>query len=511
MLVHELLEEASHHWPGKEALVYADTRLTYLELDQAANRLAHALRSVGIGRGDRVVILLENSVESVVSVYGVLKAGGVFMVLHPGFKHDKLALLMGDAEPAAIITDAPRLKELGELPGQTPSLRCLVMADGSGEAPNDTVRVINWPDLAGYPSFRPENRTIDLDLAALIYTSGSTGRPKGVMCSHRNMVSVNASVNRYLKNTGDDVILTVLPLAFGYGLYQLFLAASVGAKVVLEKGFAFPARTVAIMEREKVTALPGVPTFYALLLKYPELLKRDLPHLRYMTNAAAALPTAHLRQLREAFPHVQFFSMYGQTECKRVSYMPPEEVDRRPASVGIAIPNTEVYVVDEEGHRLPPGEVGELVVRGSHVMQGYWRAPELTEQRFRPGPLPGERVLHTGDLFKMDEDGYLYFVARKDDIIKSKGEKVSPREIENAVCQMEGVSEAAVVGVPDPILGQAVKLVVVLNSGSSLTEREIKGYCAKKLDDYMLPKYVEIVEELPRTENGKVDKLRLVD
>jgi acyl-CoA synthetase (AMP-forming)/AMP-acid ligase II len=280
---------------------------------------------------------------------------------------------------------------------------------------------------------------------------------------------------------------------------------------VVDKGFAFPAKTVALLEKEKVTALPGVPMLYALLLKYPDLLKRDLPHLRYMTNAAAALPTTHLQQIREALPHVQFFSMYGQTECKRVSYMPPEDLDRKPSSVGIAIPNTEVYVVDEEGQRVPVGEVGELVVRGSHVMQGYWRSPELTALRFRPGPLPGERVLYTGDLFRMDDEGFLYFVARKDDIIKSRGEKVSPREIENAVCQLEGVSEAAVVGVPDPVLGQAIKLVVVLHEGAQITQRDIKAYCARKLDDYMMPKFIDIVDDLPRTENGKVDKRRLMD
>jgi acyl-CoA synthetase (AMP-forming)/AMP-acid ligase II len=203
--------------------------------------------------------------------------------------------------------------------------------------------------------------------------------------------------------------------------------------------------------------------------------------------------------------------MYGQTECKRVCYMPPDDLDRKPSSVGIPIPNTEVYVVDEEGQRVPAGEVGELVVRGSHVMQGYWRAPELTELRFRPGPVPGERVLYTGDLFRMDDEGFLYFVARKDDIIKSRGEKVSPREIENAVCQMEGVSEAAVVGVPDPVLGQAIKLVVVLHEGAQVTQRDIKAYCARKLDDYMMPKFIDIVVDLPRTENGKVDKRRLMD
>jgi acyl-coenzyme A synthetase/AMP-(fatty) acid ligase len=201
--------------------------------------------------------------------------------------------------------------------------------------------------------------------------------------------------------------------------------------------------------------------------------------------------------------------MYGLTECKRVSYLPPEELDRRPASVGIAIPGTEVYIVGDDGERLAPGQIGELVVRGSHVTRGYWRAPELTAERFRPGPWPGETVLYTGDLFRMDEDGYLYFVARKDDVIKCRGEKVGPREVENAVCQLDGVAEAAVVGVPDPLLGQAVALIVVPRDGTSLTERQVRAHCARTLDDFMQPRYIQIAADLPRTENGKIDKLRI--
>jgi acyl-CoA synthetase (AMP-forming)/AMP-acid ligase II len=201
--------------------------------------------------------------------------------------------------------------------------------------------------------------------------------------------------------------------------------------------------------------------------------------------------------------------MYGQTECKRVSYLPPAELDRRPSSVGIAIPGTETYIIDQDGRRLPPGEVGELVVRGPHVMQGYWRAPELTAQRFRFGETPDDRLLFTGDLFRMDEDGFLYFVARKDDIIKSRGEKVSPREVENVVCGLEGVAEAVVVGVPDPVLGQAIRLLVVPREGAVLVERELRAYCARKLEDFMVPKYIEVVTELPRNDNGKIDKLKI--
>src|SRR5581483_6466806 len=424
-------------------------------------------------------------------------------------KRDKLALLLDDAAPSALVTHSALVREALAVIAAAPSLSCLVWTDDEPPAVGGAARSICWNELASYSAERPYCAAIDVDLATLIYTSGSTGQPKGVMATHANMVAAATSINTYLGNTAEDVILNVLPLAFDYGLYQILLAFQVGARVVLEKGFAYPARLIALVEREGITGLPGVPTLFALLLKYPDLLQRELPSLRYLTNTAAALPPSHVLQLRSAFPRARLFSMYGLTECKRVSYLPPEEVDRRPASVGVAIPNTEVYVVGEDGRRLPAGGIGELVVRGSHVTRGYWRAPDLTAARFRPGPFPGETVLYTGDLFRMDEEGYLYFVARKDDVIKSRGEKVSPREVEAAVCQLAGVAEAAVVGVPDPLLGQAILLVVVPRDGVELTERDVRAHCARTLEDFMQPKHVSIAPELPRTANGKVDKQRI--
>jgi len=240
-----------------------------------------------------------------------------------------------------------------------------------------------------------------------------------------------------------------------------------------------------------------------------DLSKFDLSSLRYITNTAAALPVSHILQLREKFPHATLYSMYGLTECKRVSYLPPEELDRRPGSVGIAIPNTEVWIVDEEGNRVGPGVVGELVIRGSHVMQGYWEKPEETAKVYRPGRYPAERILYSGDLFKMDEDGFLYFVGRKDDIIKSRGEKVAPKEVENVLYALDGVVEAAVVGVPGPILGQAIKAFVVPAEGRTLTERDVLRHCAAHLEDYMMPKYVEFRDSLPKTSSGKIKKTGL--
>jgi long-chain acyl-CoA synthetase len=304
------------------------------------------------------------------------------------------------------------------------------------------------------------------------------------------------------------VILNVLPLSFSYGLYQLLMTIKIGGTLVLEPHFSYPHRMLEIAAREGVTGFPIIPTISAILLQM-DLSKYSLPALRYITSAAAALPVDHIRKLRAYFPGVKIFSMYGLTECKRVSYLPPDQLDVRPASVGRAIPNEEVYIVDEQGHEVPPHIVGELVVRGSHVMSGYWDRPEETARALRPGRFPGERVLYTGDLFKKDDEGYLYFVARKDDIIKTRGQKVSPREVEEVLASIDGVIEAAVVGVPDPMLHQAIKAVVTLRAGAALNETDILRHCSQQLDDFMMPKIVEIRSQLPKTANGKIDKAEL--
>jgi long-chain acyl-CoA synthetase len=278
--------------------------------------------------------------------------------------------------------------------------------------------------------------------------------------------------------------------------------------VVLERSFAYPYAVVETLIREGVTGFPIVPTMSAVLLQL-DLEKYDFGRLRYITNTAAALPTHHIQRLRRLFPNVKLYSMYGLTECKRVSYLPPDQLDARPGSVGRGMPNEEVYIVDEKGRRVGPGVIGELVVRGSNVMKGYWERPDDTDQRLKPGPLPGERVLYTGDFFKMDEEGYLYFVGRKDDIIKTRGEKVSPREVEDVLYSLDGVAEAAVIGVPDPVLGHAIKAIVTLREGARLTEQDVRRHCAGHLEDFALPKAIEFRDALPKTASGKISKLEL--
>jgi acyl-coenzyme A synthetase/AMP-(fatty) acid ligase len=301
--------------------------------------------------------------------------------------------------------------------------------------------------------------------------------------------------------------LSVLPLAFSYGLYQMMAAVFTGGTLVLEESFAFPAAIMQRLAQERVTGFAGVPTIYSIILGM-DLRGHDLSRLRYLTNAAAGLPVEHVKCLRQLFPGVELYLMHGLTEVARTMRLPPEQVDLRPGSSGRAIPGTELWIEDETGRRLAPGEVGELVIRGRHVMRGYWDDPQQTAERFRPGPLPGERVCYSGDLFQTDEDGFFYFVSRKDDVIKCRGEKVAPREVEDVLYSMPGVQDAAVIGMPDPLLGQAVKAFVVA-SDSGLTEAAVIAHCKARLEDFMVPQQVEFRRELPKTDNGKIRKLDL--
>ena len=387
-----------------------------------------------------------------------------------------------------------------------PSVALTIVADAGSKTPE--ALSLEAALAAGTPP--PTQPGIDLDLAMLIYTSGSTGRPKGVMMTHQNVVAAAHSITSYLENTADDVILSALPISFDYGLYQVLMVAEVGATLVLEKSFAYPQLIFEKMLGERVTGLPIVPMMAAILLQQKQLGREAFAHLRYITSTAAALPPAHIARLQELFPRVKLYSMYGLAECKRCTFMPPDELRGRPDSVGIPIPNTEAYVLDRNGGRAAPGVVGELVVRGAHVMKGYWENPAATARVLRDGPHPWEKVLHTGDLFRADADGYLYFVARKDDIIKSRGEKVSPKEVENVLYALAGVREAAVVGVPDPMLGMAVKAILVVAPDARLAADDVIRHCKRHLEDFMVPKLVEFHAELPKTESGKISRRALM-
>ena len=512
MQVEEFLEHSADVYPDKLALVCGSRRFTYGEIEKAANQLACALIARGLERWDRVVIYANNSVETVFTIFAVLKARGVFVLVNPTTKQDKLAYILTNSRATVLITTGSLMRTAATAAAGVRCLKRIIVANpiahlNISEIPGKEVESL-CAAVEGQSGKRVIEKNIDIDLAALIYTSGSTAQPKGVMLTHSNIVSAATSITTYLENTPDDIILNVLPLSFDYGLYQLLMAFKIGGTLVLEQSFTYRRTILNTLAHEHVTGFPIVPTIASILLQM-DLANYSFPDLRYITNTAAALPVTHIRKLREAFPNVKIFSMYGLTECKRVSYLPPDQLDIRPESVGRGMPNEEVYVVDELGNRVGPHVVGELVIRGANVMKGYWELPEETAKVLRPGPFPDEKVLHSGDLFRTDDEGYLYFVGRKDDIIKSRGEKVSPREVEDVLYSHPKVAEAAVIGVPDEVLGNAICAFVSTKAGEILSEMELRGFCADHLEDFMVPQIVQLRPTLPKSANGKIAKREL--
>lgn len=512
-----LLEESARRWPDKIALVADGQRLSYAQLDRAANCFARSLRAFGVGRGVHVAVCVENGVEGVVALFGTLKAGAVAMMLHPSVKAAKLGALLDHAESSMLVIGRARLDDAHEWGGKRRSLRTVVVCGRVIDGAAVSLHTLAAPTLVEWERCcsgddptcpTPSLGTNDDDVALLLYTSGSSGQPKGVMLTHHGVIAATQSIVTYLGLRFDDVILQVLPLSFGYGITQLLTTFHVGGTLVLERSFAFPQYTLTRLAETRATGFAMVPTIGALLAPL-DFSAYDLSALRTVTNAGAALSPAVALQLAEKLPHARLVLMYGQTECMRASFLPPEELPRRPRSVGRGIPGQEHWLVDEHRRRLPPGSLGELVVQGPHVMRGYWKMPEETAQKLLDCGNPRERILFTGDLFFMDDEGWLTFIGRKDDVIKTRGEKVSPREVEDVLHALDGVAEAAVVGVPDAVLGELVRAFVVPRPGMLIDEKIVQRHCAAQLESYAVPRIVDVLSALPRTPNGKVDKQSL--
>jgi len=510
-LIHHMLRHSVHRYPDKEALVHRDERLTYTQVWERTSGLAHGLRRAGIARGDRVGIFLEASVPQALSVFAISRAGGVFVPINGLLFPQQVAHIAQDCGMTGLITSASKLHQLLPVLDAVPSLKFLVVV-ADGEAPKTTLDAFDLAELCRLPAPADWKETsIEKDLAALIYTSGSTGRPKGVMLSHAQIMAGSSIVSTYLGISESDRILAVLPFSFDAGLNQLMTAFQQGGTLVLMT-FVFAREIVQMLLKERITGLAGVPTLWSLLAQPSSSLdKHELPHLRYITNTGGAMPQSVLATLRSVLPSTQIVLMYGLTEAFRSTYLPPEELDRRPTSMGKAIPDTEILVIDEQGRLCKPGDIGELVHRGPTVSMGYWGQPELTARVLRPNPLfppeqgDSERVCYSGDLVKMDEEGFLYFVGRKDALIKSSGFRISPTEVEEVLFESGKLREAAVIGVPDEVLGQTIKAFVVPRDGVSIDPEALIAFSAEKMPRHMIPKAVEILDTLPKTTSGKVD------
>ncbi|PPQ31291.1 long-chain fatty acid--CoA ligase [Rhodoblastus sphagnicola] len=504
-LLFEYLRDSAAQFPGKPAVIVGDQAHSFREIDEDSDRVAEALQRLGVRRGDRVGAILENSIELVVAMWATLKAGAVFIPISPQVKAEKLGFMLADSGATALFATASLVRRVEEAVASI-SFPGVIVWVGDKVATTG----VQWIEvLTGLPHPLADPQLIDQDLCLIIYTSGSTGSPKGVMMTHRNICNNVWSISTYLRNQPEDVVLCVLPLSFDYGLFQILTGARVGFTVVLERSFAFPYDVLKRIGAYRVTGLPGVPTIFAKILEFAPFDRLDLTSLRYLSNTAAAFPAAHIRALRTLLPQATIFSMYGLTECTRVSYLDPSRLDAKITSVGRAMPNSETYIVDEHARRCGPREIGELVVRGASVMRGYWRRPEETARTLRDGDIAGEKVLFTGDLFWMDEEGDLYFVGRRDDVFKCRGEKVSPREVEACLYELDWVAEVSVVGVPHPSDGMAIKAHVVARAGRAASEDQLRKHCMRRLEPLLVPRFFEVAEALPKTDSGKIKTAEL--
>jgi acyl-CoA ligase (AMP-forming) (exosortase A-associated) len=511
-LIHDLVYQSELRTPEAIALKDKDRPLTYAALKKDLTQAANLLLAQGLERSERVAVYLEKRIETIAALFGAAAAGAVFVPVNPLLKPEQVAHIVNDCDARILVTSPERLDLMREVLPHCRSLRTVVLT-GKATAAVDGVQTVAWSERLAAPE-RPPHRVIDQDMAAILYTSGSTGRPKGVVLSHRNIVAGAVSVAEYLENVPEDRILSVLPLSFDYGLSQLTTAFRVGACAVL-MNYLLPRDVIRAVAKERITGLAAVPPLWVQLaqLEWPEGVDG---HLRYLTNSGGHMPKPTLDALRAQLPRTKTYLMYGLTEAFRSTYLPPAEVDRRPDSMGKAIPNAEIMVVREDGSPCAPGEPGELVHRGIHVALGYWNDPEKTRERYKPAPgqisgLPlTEMAVWSGDTVKMDEEGYFYFVGRRDEMIKTSGYRVSPTEVEEVAYAANLVAEAAAVGVPHAVLGQAVALVTYAPGNDEAVSAKLLEACKRQLPGFMVPaRIVARREPLPRNPNGKIDRKRL--
>jgi len=517
-LLHELITVSAERAPQAVALTYGSTHLTYADLANAVRQFASGLMALGAARGERVAIYLEKRFETVMASFGAPAAGAVFVPVNPILKPEQVGFILRDCNVRVLVTSPERLATMREVLAQCPDLRHVVVTAGNSAASSDNtlpLPVLPWAELLASPT-RPGHRVIDTDMVAILYTSGSTGKPKGVVLSHRNMVAGAKSVASYLENTAEDTLLAALPLSFDAGFSQLTTAFHAGARVVL-LNYLLPRDVLKALEREKVTGLTAVPPLYIQLsqLQWPEAINT---HLRYFANTGGRMPRETLGLLRQRVPAAKPFLMYGLTEAFRSTYLPPEEVDRRPDSIGKAIPNAEILVLRDDGTPCAADEPGELVHRGALVGLGYWNDFEKTAERYKllapdaPGRQPGlqlpEYAVFSGDTVRMDADGFLYFIGRRDEMMKTSGYRVSPTEVEEILYATQLVGECIAFGVEHESLRHAIDVIATLAyTAGARGLKDLQDECRNRMPTYMVPAHIELMPgPLPRNPNGKIDR-----
>ena len=513
-MLHTHLSQRASCTPDKIFIIQGERRVSYGELEVMVSRFASFLLCTGMEKGDRIGILSKNSPEYIAVFLGIQRAGGVAVDINYQNSLHEIKTIVNHCSIKTVIAESSYVGELGESLGVMPSLQSLIGIERRARGfkfvrrkiPSHIHYAVLGDILASEPVMKTAPALTEDDLAALVYTSGTTGRPKGVMLTHGNILANARSIIDYLRLTENDRIMVVLPFCYCYGksLFTTHLLA--GGSLILENSFMYPQTVFSKMRAEEATGFAGVPSTFALMLERSNFRDFSFPTLRYVTQAGGAMPPRHARELVGLLPGTQVYLMYGQTEATaRLTYLEPGELLKRPGSIGKPVPNVEVMVVTEQGRAAAAGQEGELIARGKNIMAGYWEDPEETKKVLKDG------WLHTGDLGSMDKDGYLTITGRRSDMIKHGAHRVSPKEIEEVIHEMDPVHEAGVVGVHDAILGETIRAVVVLKQGAVLDAQAIQRHCQTKLASFKIPQEVLFVDALPRTTSGKVMRSALKD
>lgn len=507
--VYDLLANHLPHRADHPALVSGETEVTYGQLARRCETLAAWLHDNGVRRGDRVGVHLRKSVDEVVTTLAIARIGAVFVNVNYQWTLRQLRYVVEDCGIRVLFTDGRRAEAIARS-GLAESLERVVVADTAPDRPG----MVSWASLPTNRS-APDIRPIDMDLAALVYTSGSTGQPKGVMLSHLNLLQMTRSSVSYLHNCREDRALGLLPMSYVYGLSQVTTMLLVGGTVVLQP-VMMPAEIVKTVASKQVTGIAAVPPAWIQVVAYLQESGTGLPSLRYVTNSGGKIPKPTLDAMPRVLPGVEIYLNYGMTEVPRSIYLPSELFDRKKGAIGRAGPNLEVYVVDPQKGICGPGEQGELIHRGSSVMQGYWNKPQATARALKVcehlRPLLGEeKVLHSGDIVRLDEDGYLWFVGRADTMIKCSGHRISPTEVEEIIYESSLADEVVAFGMDDDALGQVVHVAVAPPEGRPLNSEALQQFCRKHMPNYMVPRRVHTWDgEMPRTSSGKVDRRAVI-
>lgn len=498
----QALSETVTRYPDNVAVKCNTASIKYSELWQTICHVAEYLKQQRLQPGDKVALIADNSIEYIAIYYGILAAGGVVVSLNGTAKDRSLKSWLKHSRAVCMFIQA-RYASPSILEKVNQGLLCVLLADKQNHELHGDIP--SWKQVMATTAVEPGLDNVDTEaLAAIIYTSGTTGSPKGVMLSHRNLIRNVESIVSYLEIRPTDSMVNILPFYYSYGNSVLHTHMISGACLILENSLMYPHRIVEKMQNEKVSGFSGVPSTYSLLLNRVDLHKYDLRSLRYMTQAGGPMAPSEVNKIRKLFPDVQFYVMYGQTEATaRLSYLPPDMLDQKPGSIGIPIPGVRIEIRNKQGQPVEVDETGEIYASGENIMMGYWQDAEMTHSVLKNG------WLKTGDLAKYDQDGYIYIVGRSSDMIKSGSHRISPKEIEEVILELDEVSEVAVLGVKDEILGEVIKAYIVLCENNKLEERHIKSHCNDNLPSFKLPKYIEYITELPKTASGKVKRYLL--